>query len=68
MQFLDKAPDFTNENTRIALLNHKSFDYSAHGDQAEQLELIDLGPVQLSNGAIYTGQWGPSAKRHGKGK
>ena len=59
-------PDFSNEQTRATEFKLGPFVF----DQIESpraVEVINRGPYELDNGAIYHGQWTKDGHRDGKG-
>ena len=69
LKVLESEPDFTNENTKLALQKVKDFDFTIYNFEVEQgIEIKELGPVLLPNEAVYIGQWNQYAQRYGKGK
>jgi hypothetical protein len=63
---LDGMPDYSNEYTRAAEgdLGEFIFDRIA---SPRSSPLIDKGPLEMDNGAIYHGQWNTDGQREGKG-
>ena len=61
-------PDISNELTKATetRLGAFIFEFSNFPEQ-QNGELIDRGPFELDNGAIYQGQWNKDGKREGKG-
>lgn len=59
------VPDYSTQATRIIETKLGQFIY---GELAHDEKLIKRGPVEMENGAIFTGEWSVNNQRHGKGK
>ena len=53
---VDNVPDFSNESTRKAEATLGTFIYDQPPSPSSD-ELVERGPFQLDNNAIYIGQW-----------
>jgi hypothetical protein len=62
----EDVPNYSNPATAITLHKYGAFVYD--DDLNDGIEVVDRRPVILENGAVYTGQWSLSNKRHGRGK
>lgn len=58
-------PDYSNPETRAAEIKYGPFKYDP--TQNIDQELLDKGPFELDNQAIYSGQWSKNGQRCGKG-
>jgi len=59
-----QLPDYSNPATKAAAQKHGKFEFEA----ARGLGQVQKrGPVELDNGAIYTGEWNEANQRHGSG-
>ena len=63
---LQEMPDYSNEATRATEKQVGAFEYDE--DEAQYgLDLIERGPYELDNGAIYKGFWSREGLRQGRG-
>ena len=60
-----EVPDYSNPATKVAVQKYGNFAFTEAGN--EDARLIKRGPVELDNGAIYTGEWSENNQRHGSG-
>jgi hypothetical protein len=60
------VPDYSNPMTRATEEKMGPFKYD-QDDQFDENDLIDRGPYELDNGAIYKGQWSREGLRYGRG-
>ena len=60
-----EIPDYSNPATKIAAQKYGNFVIEDMEDDG--IKVTSKGPVELDNGAIYTGQWNEENQRHGKG-
>ena len=60
-----EEPNINNPNTKAILNKRGPFNYQ--NDTKDIANLPTLGPYELDNGAVYTGQW-LEGSRHGRGK
>lgn len=50
---LDEMPDFSNEQTKATEIRLGPFNFECNDPPVYEGELIDKGPYELDNGAIY---------------
>ena len=60
------VPDFSNPETKATELKLGPFKYTGDAPNTD-VGLMERGPYELDNGAIYLGQWNQSGCRSGKG-
>mmetsp|Transcript_6462 Transcript_6462/g.6021 ORF Transcript_6462/g.6021 Transcript_6462/m.6021 type:complete len:188 (+) Transcript_6462:162-725(+) len=60
------VPDYSNAATRATEGRLGAFVYD-QDDKFDENDLIDRGPYELDNGAIYRGQWSREGLRYGRG-
>ena len=65
-KMIDKIPDYSNPATKKAESNLGVFKYD-RDSEFDQSDLIDRGPYELDNGAVYKGQWSREGLRWGRG-
>ena len=63
---LEEMPDHSNEVTRATELKLGPFIFDKI-ESPRPFSIIDRGPYELDNGAIYHGQWTEDGHREGKG-
>jgi hypothetical protein len=61
---LDKVPDFTSKNVQNAIKKLGAYRYKQPGDKVER---VSRGPIELSNKAVYIGEWNQRSERDGYG-
>ena len=66
VKLIDKFPVFSNANTEKSEQRFGKFDYTK-ANVPNDLELIEKGPCELDNKAVYLGQWSKTGLREGKG-
>lgn len=64
---LDKMPDFSNEQTKSTEQRLGPYLFDDENPPDFENELIERGPYELDNGAIYQGQWSKEGLREGRG-
>jgi hypothetical protein len=60
-----EVPDYSNPATKSAAQKYGNFAFTE--TRNDDFKLIKRGPVELDNGAIYTGEWNENNQRHGTG-
>mmetsp|Transcript_27185 Transcript_27185/g.27056 ORF Transcript_27185/g.27056 Transcript_27185/m.27056 type:complete len:172 (+) Transcript_27185:57-572(+) len=65
-KLITNVPDYSNPATRATEAKLGAFHYD-QDDQFDENDLIDRGPYELDNGAIYKGQWSREGLRYGRG-
>ena len=63
---LNEMPDYSNTATRATEQKLGKFEYNLPQSPTSK-NLIERGPYELDNGAIYVGEWTKEGLRHGKG-
>lgn len=63
---LKEMPDHSNEATRLTEARLGPFIYDRI-DSARSVDVINRGPYEMDNGAIYHGQWTKEGHREGRG-
>ena len=63
---LKDMPDYSNSATKETEKKLGKFDYDQPPSPSAK-NLIERGPYELDNGAIYVGEWTKDGLRHGKG-
>lgn len=63
---LNEMPDYSNSATRATEQKLGKFEYNLPASPSSK-NLIERGPYELDNGAIYVGEWTKEGLRHGKG-
>lgn len=63
---LNEMPDYSNQATKETEKNLGQFVYDSPETPSGK-GLIQRGPYELDNGAIYVGEWTKEGLRHGKG-
>ena len=63
---LNEMPDYSNPATRLTEQKLGKFDYDQPASPSAK-NLIERGPYELDNGAIYVGEWTKEGLRHGRG-
>lgn len=63
---LDEMPDYSNPATKATEAKLGKFDYDQPSSPSSK-NLIERGPYELDNGAIYVGEWTKDGLRHGRG-
>ena len=54
---LSELPDYMNPLTKATEARLGDFQFEWPEGQAPSSQLVEKGPIELSNGAIYHGQW-----------
>lgn len=65
-KLITNVPDYSNPATRATEAKLGAFNYD-QDNQFDENDLIDRGPYELDNGAIYKGQWSREGLRYGRG-
>ena len=60
-----EVPDYSNPATKVAAQKYGTFAFTE--GKNDDIKVFKRGPVELDNGAIYTGEWNENNQRHGKG-
>jgi len=63
---IDKIPDYSNESIRATEARIGQFKYDKQESESDR-DLIERGPFELDNQAVYVGQWNKMGLRHGRG-
>ena len=63
---LNEMPDYSNTATKATESKLGKFEYNLPPTPTAK-SLIERGPYELDNGAIYVGEWTKEGLRHGKG-
>ncbi len=63
---LNEMPDYSNPATKATEAKLGKFDYDQPSSPSSK-NLIERGPYELDNGAIYVGEWTKDGLRHGRG-
>lgn len=63
---IDRIPDYSNAATKKTEQKMGAFNYD-QDHLFDENDLIDRGPYELDNGAIYKGQWSREGLRYGRG-
>jgi len=59
-------PDYSNPATKATEARLGKFEYDLPTSPSQK-SLIERGPYELDNGAIYVGEWTKDGLRHGRG-
>jgi hypothetical protein len=59
------VPDYSTQATKLIETKLGQFMF---GELSDEARLVKRGPVEMENGAIYTGEWNSTNQRHGRGK
>lgn len=63
---LKEMPDYSNASTRATEVRLGPFLFDREAMQ-QSPDIIDRGPYELNNGAVYHGQWTQDGRREGRG-